>query len=502
MQRTSPQHPTFTPGTRLSRLPVRTGEESLEDFYRDLFAGAGPAPDRERLLRLLDEDVVEGAAASGRNEAMDHLGRAFRRIDAWTLQGDSLPPADRAELKRRVAHNLLAVRPSLPLAAQSNTPDGPDRALLRQVQAEHTAWRQGWTIGPAGPGDAPYGRRPWTETSGPRQPRQPWDERPDARQPRQPWDEQAPRQGQGPADALRRLGRDEPLDLAAGPDRAEPRQQDDTKTYWYVTPKPTACDKCLAMAGKLYSAEPERPHPNCKCEIVSRQLTRQQAAALQDELAVQAQDLRARHEQIEREKQAAQVKANCPAYVDDSRWRQDGDPVKISGKNTRGKSEQGEFPGHALPKKTPGGVTITYGKATPDGPTADRRVTRQMRDTVQEVLDDPRVKEAGVTSVNISCTTNGAHAEGSAHYDGRAVDISRINGDRLDHPTDPATRERAKVIQEVVEEKQREGKVVENFGPDRNNKVGKDGALEAQKQTIIATHKDHIHISNSNKVKQ
>jgi hypothetical protein len=482
--------PHFTPGARLSRLPVRTGDESLEDFYRDLFAGAGPAPDRQRLLRLLDEDGADGAKSKDREEAMDHLGQAFRRIDAWTHNGDCLPSADRAELKRRAAHNLLAVRPGLPLVAQNDTPDGPDRALLRQVQAEHAAWRQGWAIGPAGPGDAPYGRRPWAEPSGPRQP---WDERPDARQPRQPWDEQAPRPGQGPADALRRLGRGEPLDLAAGPDRAAPRQQDDRKTYWYVTPKPTACDKCLAMAGKLYPAEPERPHPNCKCEILSRKLTAPQAPALQDELAVQARDLHAEHERIEREKQAAQVKANCPAYVDDSRWRQDGDPVKISGQNTEGNSEQGEFPGHALPRKTPGGVSITYGKATADGPTADRRVTRQMRDTVQEVLDDPRVKAAGVKSVNISCTTNGAHAEGSAHYDGRAVDISRINGDRLDRPTDPATPQRIKVLQEVLAEKQREGEIEENFGPQSQRE--RRGNTIYHVDGLAESHANHIHVT-------
>ncbi|QGY39221.1 hypothetical protein GM415_03480 [Pseudodesulfovibrio cashew] len=37
--------------------------------------------------------------------------------------------------------------------------------------------------------------------------------------------------------------------------------------YWTVHPKPNACDKCKAMAGLKYISEPERPHPNCKCEI-------------------------------------------------------------------------------------------------------------------------------------------------------------------------------------------------------------------------------------------
>jgi hypothetical protein len=37
--------------------------------------------------------------------------------------------------------------------------------------------------------------------------------------------------------------------------------------YWTVHPKPKACEKCQAMAGKEFMEEPERPHPNCKCEI-------------------------------------------------------------------------------------------------------------------------------------------------------------------------------------------------------------------------------------------
>lgn len=37
--------------------------------------------------------------------------------------------------------------------------------------------------------------------------------------------------------------------------------------YWIVHPKPKACEKCKAMEGKEFMEKPERPHPNCKCEI-------------------------------------------------------------------------------------------------------------------------------------------------------------------------------------------------------------------------------------------
>ncbi len=44
--------------------------------------------------------------------------------------------------------------------------------------------------------------------------------------------------------------------------------------YWTVHPKPKACEKCQAMGGKEYMEEPERPHPNCKCEIKKHPLRR------------------------------------------------------------------------------------------------------------------------------------------------------------------------------------------------------------------------------------
>jgi len=38
------------------------------------------------------------------------------------------------------------------------------------------------------------------------------------------------------------------------------------KHYWTVHPKPKACEACQAMADEIYLEEPQRPHPNCKCE--------------------------------------------------------------------------------------------------------------------------------------------------------------------------------------------------------------------------------------------
>jgi hypothetical protein len=177
--------PHFTPGARLSRLPLRTEPQSLEDHYHDLFTNTGPEHDRQRLLQLLDMDVDNGAAAQDRMSALDHLNRAFGRIDAWTYQSDYLPQADRTELKRRVARNLLAARPEM----------SPVDETIQDI----------------------FGQK------------------------EQP----------GPLDDD--LGKE--FDLKGA------------KTYWTVQPNPDACEKCQAMAGKVFTEKPERPHPNCKCLI-------------------------------------------------------------------------------------------------------------------------------------------------------------------------------------------------------------------------------------------
>ena len=39
------------------------------------------------------------------------------------------------------------------------------------------------------------------------------------------------------------------------------------KHYWTVHPKPDACDVCKGMEGIVFTEEPERPHPNCRCRI-------------------------------------------------------------------------------------------------------------------------------------------------------------------------------------------------------------------------------------------
>lgn len=48
----------------------------------------------------------------------------------------------------------------------------------------------------------------------------------------------------------------------------------EARFYWTVHPKANACEKCNMLAGKRFLQEPERPHPNCKCEIKKHPLRR------------------------------------------------------------------------------------------------------------------------------------------------------------------------------------------------------------------------------------
>lgn len=55
--------------------------------------------------------------------------------------------------------------------------------------------------------------------------------------------------------------------IPGDPSYNPPSEKPDKVTFWTVHPKPKACDKCQEMEGIKYWEKPERPHPNCKCDI-------------------------------------------------------------------------------------------------------------------------------------------------------------------------------------------------------------------------------------------
>ncbi len=60
-------------------------------------------------------------------------------------------------------------------------------------------------------------------------------------------------------------------EVANGTEKSEPVGKPELvphdKKYWTFLPKPEACAKCQAMKDLYFEDEPQRPHPNCKCEL-------------------------------------------------------------------------------------------------------------------------------------------------------------------------------------------------------------------------------------------
>lgn len=60
--------------------------------------------------------------------------------------------------------------------------------------------------------------------------------------------------------------------VAAGSSPGDPPynpkpEKSEKVTIWTVHPRPKACEICKKMEGIKFKEEPERPHPNCNCEI-------------------------------------------------------------------------------------------------------------------------------------------------------------------------------------------------------------------------------------------
>lgn len=71
-----------------------------------------------------------------------------------------------------------------------------------------------------------------------------------------------------------------------------------------------------------------------------------------------------------------------------------------------------------------GVVNVYFAGNTLDGKNGDQLVTENLNDRSSEIL----AATPGVTFVNVTATTNGAHDTRSDHYSGNAIDINQING--------------------------------------------------------------------------
>lgn len=91
-------------------------------------------------------------------------------------------------------------------------------------------------------------------------------------------------------------------------------------------------------------------------------------------------------------------------------------------------------------------------------------------------------------SLNINSTTGGTHSKTSFHYYGMALDINKVNGKRID---DPSNAQSVRRVQQLLT---KEPNIGECFGPFLN--IRKNGNEIIQKPLMKEKHLNHLHISS------
>jgi len=129
-------------------------------------------------------------------------------------------------------------------------------------------------------------------------------------------------------------------------------------------------------------------------------------------------------------------------------------------------------------------TTVTFQNDNPNGASPNQPIATKTANMVEGAISN-----AGVQSVNINSTTGGKHGAHSAHSQGRAVDINRVNGQKVNPSNAAAAR-----IQEAARQG---GNVRENFGPTIMEKTTVPGGAPAPfgSQKLIDDHQNHIHLS-------
>src|SRR5690606_31072472 len=129
-------------------------------------------------------------------------------------------------------------------------------------------------------------------------------------------------------------------------------------------------------------------------------------------------------------------------------------------------------------------TTVTFQNDNPNGASPDLPVQTKTANMVENAISG-----AGVDSVNINSSTGGVHGAHSAHPQGRAVDINRVDGKKVNSSNSGAAR-----IQEAARQG---GNVRENFGPTIMEKTTVPGGAAAPvtNQSLIDDHQDHLHLS-------
>lgn len=132
------------------------------------------------------------------------------------------------------------------------------------------------------------------------------------------------------------------------------------------------------------------------------------------------------------------------------------------------------------------GPKITFQNDNPAGPSTDRALS-----TATARMVEATVIGSGVKSVNINSTTGGHAGTTSRHNSGKAVDINRINGQRVDSATGSAV---AGNLQGVAAQ---QSNIRENFGPAYTVKTVSPGSqpVTINNAALTRSHQNHVHLS-------
>ncbi len=125
-------------------------------------------------------------------------------------------------------------------------------------------------------------------------------------------------------------------------------------------------------------------------------------------------------------------------------------------------------------------VDVTFGVTQSDIKSAQNPVKPSLVDAIEFALNEVS-KLHDINHIHVSSTTNGEHHPQSSHYRNKAVDISRINNEKIYNIRN------SEIVKDFQEAFERFYDIRENFGTHLKNKLGEPYE--------VGGHQDHIHIS-------
>ncbi len=139
-------------------------------------------------------------------------------------------------------------------------------------------------------------------------------------------------------------------------------------------------------------------------------------------------------------------------------------------------------------------ITVTFETYTEDNLSSNQQVATDLIDGIKfaiELANSNLSSADKITSINIYATTNGKHKALSNHYKGTAVDINRINGNRM---TQTGLTNQIIELQEAFDNFIY---IRENFGPHFKHKFSVEDPIGNQwdYNYSVSDHTSHIHIA-------